>query len=123
MTYFVTRLRIVLLSLFVMSLALNIFATSRQLHRIRRISTASLIGRNSASKLYLANSNAFYSSSSGEDSDESQLPKGPIKPSRNDICRTLLTGVLGADSKEQYLRNGHYVLNFPVGFLCAYDRH
>jgi len=35
-------------------------------------------------------------------------------PQRQDTCRVLISGVVGADPKETYLANGHYVLNFPL---------
>lgn len=35
-------------------------------------------------------------------------------PSRYDTCIVLADGVIGMEPKEMYLKNGHYVINFPV---------
>ena len=42
-------------------------------------------------------------------------------PSRNDICRVFITGVIGTEPKEAYLANGHYVINFAVAIVGHYD--
>lgn len=38
----------------------------------------------------------------------------PDIPSRYDTCIVLADGVIGMETKEMYLKNGHYVVNFPV---------
>lgn len=35
-------------------------------------------------------------------------------PSRYDICRIYVTGVIGTEPKETYLSNNHYVMNFAL---------
>ena len=35
-------------------------------------------------------------------------------PSRYDICKVCVTGVIGTEPKETYLANGHYVINFAL---------
>ena len=42
-------------------------------------------------------------------------------PMRNDICRVLVTGVIGQDLKETYLSNDHYVINFPLAVYSTSD--
>lgn len=50
----------------------------------------------------------------GDDLDQnSKAPRSKV-PQRRDTCRVLVSGVLGADPKETYLANDHYVLNFPL---------
>lgn len=47
-----------------------------------------------------------------------QMPPPQIErsttPSRYDICRMYVTGVIGTEPKETYLANGHYVINFAL---------
>ena len=47
-----------------------------------------------------------------------QMPAPQIErsttPSRYDICRMYVTGVIGTEPKETYLANGHYVINFAL---------
>jgi single-stranded DNA-binding protein len=38
-------------------------------------------------------------------------------PSRFDTCLLIVTGIIGFEPKETYLKNGHYVLNFPVAIV------
>lgn len=33
---------------------------------------------------------------------------------RHDTCKVFITGVIGADLKENYLSNDHHVVNFPI---------
>lgn len=35
-------------------------------------------------------------------------------PSRYDTCLVFATGYIGVEPKEMYLKNGHYVVSFPV---------
>lgn len=35
-------------------------------------------------------------------------------PTRQDVCRVFVTGVIGQAPKETYLSNDHYVINFPL---------
>lgn len=49
-----------------------------------------------------------------------RLERSPI-PSRNDICRMFVTGVVGTEPKETFLANGHYVLNFAVATVGHYS--
>lgn len=43
-----------------------------------------------------------------------QVPRSEI-PSRFDTCKVLISGVVGTEPKEIYMKNGHYVVNFAVG--------
>jgi single-stranded DNA-binding protein len=38
-------------------------------------------------------------------------------PPRHDTCKVLISGVVGSDAKEIYLKSGHYVVNFAVRLL------
>ena len=52
-----------------------------------------------------------------QDASESQeaVPyERSMIPSRKDICRTYITGVIGTDPRVTYLANGHYVVNFAL---------
>jgi len=42
-----------------------------------------------------------------------QVPRFEV-PSRYDTCKLLISGVVGTDPKEIYLKSGHYVVNFAV---------
>ena len=53
-------------------------------------------------------------SSGAEGMDPNSRPPRSMVPMRRDTCRVLVSGVLGADPKETYLANDHYVLNFPL---------
>lgn len=57
------------------------------------------------------------SNDDGSFSEANMEKKGPIKPSRNDLCKILISGIIGVDPKERYLSNGHYVLSFSVRCL------
>lgn len=35
-------------------------------------------------------------------------------PTRYDSCKMLITGVVGTDPREVYMKNRHYVINFAV---------
>ena len=35
-------------------------------------------------------------------------------PSRNDICKIFISGVIGSEPKENYLSNGHLVMSFSL---------
>lgn len=35
-------------------------------------------------------------------------------PTRYDSCKMLITGVVGTDPREVYMKNGHYVVTFAV---------
>lgn len=37
-----------------------------------------------------------------------------LTPQRNDLCFTMISGIIGADPKDRYLPNGHFVVNFPI---------
>lgn len=43
-----------------------------------------------------------------------RVERGPIAPSRNDVCETFISGYIGTEPKEIYLANGHYLLTFSV---------
>lgn len=53
--------------------------------------------------------------SQGNSYNRPQEPRSEI-PSRFDTCLLIVTGIIGVDPKETYLKNGHYVLNFPVSY-------
>jgi hypothetical protein len=38
-------------------------------------------------------------------------------PPRHDTCKVFISGVVGSDAKEIYLKSGHYVVNFAVRLL------
>lgn len=40
-------------------------------------------------------------------------------PPRNDVCKVLISGVVGTEPKEIYLKNGHYVINFAVRLFLS----
>lgn len=42
-----------------------------------------------------------------------QVPRTET-PSRYDTCKLLVSGVVGTEPKEIYLKSGHYVVNFAV---------
>lgn len=33
------------------------------------------------------------------------------------MCRVFISGIVGFDAKEQYLKNGHYVINFSLAVV------
>lgn len=43
------------------------------------------------------------------------------EPSRHDICRMFLSGIVATEPKETYLANGHYVLNFQIATVGHFD--
>lgn len=45
-----------------------------------------------------------------------QTPRSNV-PLRYDACKLLISGVVGTEPKEIYLKNGHYVVNFAVRLL------
>ena len=45
-----------------------------------------------------------------------QVPRFEV-PSRYDTCKLLISGVVGTDPKEIYLKSGHYVVNFAVSIV------
>jgi hypothetical protein len=51
--------------------------------------------------------------------DDTHNPSRQDIPSRYDTCIVLADGVIGMDTKEMYLKNGHYVVNFPVSNCCS----
>lgn len=53
------------------------------------------------------------SSSNGINEDMSASRKKMI-PQRHDVCKVIASGIVGATPKDQYLANGHFVLNFPL---------
>ena len=54
-----------------------------------------------------------YAPSAGA-SENANMDKVPIAPSRNDVCEIFISGFIGNTPKEAYLSNGHFVLNFAV---------
>jgi Single-strand binding protein family len=42
-------------------------------------------------------------------------------PSRYDVCRMFVTGIVASDPKETYLANGHYVLNFALATVGHFE--
>ena len=48
--------------------------------------------------------------------DMSQVQRN-FTPQRNDVCKILISGIVGTDPKEAYLSNGHYVKNFALGVV------
>ena len=47
-----------------------------------------------------------------------QVPRFEM-PSRYDTCKLLISGVVGTDPKEIYLKSGHYVVNFAVSIVYS----
>ena len=45
-----------------------------------------------------------------------QTPRSHV-PLRHDACKLLISGVVGTEPKEIYLKSGHYVVNFAVRLL------
>lgn len=41
-------------------------------------------------------------------------------PSRYDTCLVFATGYIGVEPKEMYLKNGHYVVSFPVSHMSYF---
>jgi hypothetical protein len=37
-----------------------------------------------------------------------------LVPQRQDMCRIFVSGIVGTEPKEAYLKHGHYVVNFAV---------
>jgi hypothetical protein len=42
-------------------------------------------------------------------------------PSRKDMCRVFISGVIGSDPRETYLKNGHYVVSFSLAIVGHYQ--
>lgn len=62
---------------------------------------------------WLAMSNINDDGSDGGNQGQQAPPRSKI-PQRRDTMRVIVSGVLGADPKETYLSNDHYVINFPL---------
>jgi len=42
-------------------------------------------------------------------------------PSRKDMCRVFISGVIGSDPRETYLKNGHCVVSFSLAIVGHYQ--
>eukprot|EP01035_Chromulina_nebulosa_P019595 gene19595-25499_t len=64
--------------------------------------------------------NKFSSNSFTNNLNSGDINSGEKKkafPPRNDICKVLVTGVVGTDTRENYLKNSHYVVSFSLAVM------
>ncbi len=50
---------------------------------------------------------------------ENHFDQSQNSPSRHDTCKVLISGVVGTEAKEIYMKNGHYVVNFAVSHVLV----
>lgn len=51
-----------------------------------------------------------------EEQNMNQVARSTV-PSRSDTCKILISGDIGTEPREAYLKNGHYVLNFALAVV------
>lgn len=100
------------------------FAFTNDLLFVKGFRIRGPIGRGTKTFLSSTFSGNYPQQGMQEDGMPSQIPRSS-EPARRDVCQLLITGVVGTDPRENYLKNGHYVLSFSVGvvghFLPVHD--
>ena len=59
--------------------------------------------------------------SRNQDNTEDNIDKKSLVPKRKDVCKLLISGIIGTDPKEAYLSNDHYVINFALAVVGHYE--
>jgi single stranded DNA-binding protein len=59
----------------------------------------------------------FRTGLSMSDGPMADSPERSKIPQRRDVCRVFISGVIGTDPRENYLSNGHYVMNFALAVV------
>lgn len=115
------HIRILFYSLFLSTSSLTLAFLSRAMCVRKALPATSQLKVN----MYKYNAdNEFQGGDNSNEMMQSQQQDMPAKstvPSRFDVCRLLLSGVIGSDTKEAYLSNGHYVVNFGLAMVGHFE--